>query len=106
MSKKNVDRIRRIYGIVLSVALIVTGVLLMISCVTIYKSGPRPFTPDSISTAFSKIAVVVWVTCGLMIAGILFNILAPEEQSRPRAVRSGKATLARLQSRQIGRAHV
>ena len=99
MPKQTIDRIRRIYGIVLSVALIVTGILLMISCVNIYRSGSRPFTPDSISAAFSKIEAVVWVSCGVVALGVILNILAPAEQSRPRAVRDGKVTLARLQSK-------
>ena len=99
MSKKTAFLIRRIYGVVLSVALIVTGVLLMISCVNIYKSGPRPFTPESISAAFSKIAVFVWVTVGAVILGIILALLFPAEQGKPRVIRQKKATLRQLQSR-------
>ena len=99
MSKKTVDRIRGIYGIVLSVLLIATGILLMISCVQIYESGPRPFTPESISAAFSKIAVFVWVTCGAVVLGIILALLCPVEQGKPRVIKHKKITLRRLQSR-------
>ena len=99
MSKHVLYRIRRIYGIALSLALIVTGVLLMISCVQIYKSGSRPFTPESISAAFSKIAVFVWVTVGAVILGIILALLFPAEQGKPRVIKQKKATLRRLQSR-------
>lgn len=100
MSKNVLYRIRRIYGIALSLALVVTGVLLMISCVQIYKSGEsRPFTPESISAAFSKIAVFVWVTVGAVALGIVLALICPAEQGKPRVIRQKKATLRRLQSR-------
>lgn len=108
MSKKTVDRIRRIYGIVLSLALIVTGVLLMISCVQVYKSGESNlspfddiFTPEKISAAFSKIAVFVWVTVGAVILGIILSLLFPAEQGKPRqtVIKHKKTTLTRLRSR-------
>ena len=99
MSKKTAFLIRRIYGVALSVALIVTGVLLMISCVNIYKSGPRPFTPESISAAFSKIAVFVWVTVCAVALGIILALLVPAEQGKPRVIKQKKATLRRLQRR-------
>ena len=101
MSKNVLYRIRRIYGIALSLALIVTGVLLMISCVQIYKSGPRPFTPESISAAFSKIAVFVWVTVGAVVLGIILALVCPVEQGKPRqtVIKHKKTTLTRLQSR-------
>ena len=99
MSKKTVERIRRIYGVALSLALIVTGVLLVISCVNIYRSGSRPFTPESISAAFSRIAVFVWVTCGALVVGVLLALLFPTQQGKPRGIRYKKDTLNRLQSR-------
>ena len=71
----------------------------MISCVNIYKSGPRPFTPESIFAAFSKIAVFVWVTCGALAVGIILALVCPAEQVKPRVIKHKKITLTRLQSR-------
>ena len=47
MSKKTIQQIRFIYTIVLSLMLIVTGILLMVACVNVYKIGNRPFTTET-----------------------------------------------------------
>lgn len=99
MSKKTIQHIRFVYSIVLSLMLIVTGILLMISCVNIYKIGNRPFTPENISTAFSKIAVPVWVTVALSVIGLIAMPFLPAEKSRVKAMKEKKSTLALLQKK-------
>ena len=51
MSEKTIRTIRLVYGVVLSALLVMAGVLLITGCVSIYQSGPRPFTPESIAAA-------------------------------------------------------
>ena len=99
MSDSTKKKIRLIYGIVLSVMLIVTGILLMVSCVSVYQMGTRPFTTQNISAAFSKIAVVVWITVGAVLAGGILALILPEEKKKPLALKDKKDTLARLLGR-------
>ena len=99
MSKKAVQHIRFIYSIVLSLMLILTGILLMIACVNIYKIGNRPFTTENISNAFSKIAVPVWITVALVAIGVIATPFLPTGKSKPRAMKDKKITLAQLQKK-------
>jgi len=99
MSKKAVQYIRVIYSIVLSLMLIIAGILLMISCVNIYKIGNRPFTTENISNAFAKIAIPVWITVALIVIGVIAAPFLPTEKSRPRAIKDKKITLAHLQKK-------
>ena len=77
MSNKTRKTVHLVYGILLSVLLVVSGILLMISCYNIYKLGDRPFTPDSISEAFSKIQVILYVTVGGIVIGAILKIFFP-----------------------------
>ena len=101
MSNKTAKLIRMIYGIALSVLLIVTGVLLMVSCVNIYKIGDRPFTVENISNAFGKIAILVYITLGVVVIGVIMLPFIPTEKSKLKAIKDERTTLARLQSRFI-----
>ena len=93
------NTINKICGIALSILLIVTGALLMIACVNIYKIGARPFTPENISAEFSKISVPVFITLGALAVGGIIALIFPEEKNKPRAIRDKKFTLSRLLER-------
>ena len=92
-------RIRLLYGIMLSVMLTVTGVLLMMACVNVYRIGDRPFTPDNIAAEFSKIAVVVWITVAMAAIGAILALILPEEKAKLRAAIDKKLILERLERR-------
>ena len=99
MSDSLKKKICLLYGILLSAMLTLSGVLLMIACVNIYRIGGRPFTPDNISAEFSKIAVVIWITVGLVIVGAALAFLFPGEKEKLRATVDKKTILARLSRR-------
>ena len=99
MSKKTLQSIRLIYGIVLSLMLIATGILLMIACVNIYKIGNRPFTVANISKAFAKIAIPVWSTVALAVIGLIAMPFWPDEKRHVKAIKEKKSTLALLQKK-------
>ena len=92
-------RVRILYGILISVMLTVSGVLLMMSCVNVYRIGHRPFTPDNIAAEFSKIAVVVWITVAIVAIGIILALVLPEEKAKLRAAIDKKVILERLERR-------
>ncbi len=100
MSDSTKKKIRLIYGIVLSGLLIVTGILLMVACVNVYQIGARPFTPQNISSAFSKIAVFVWITVGAVLAGGVLTLIFPEKKKKkPLSLKDKKDTLNSLLGR-------
>ena len=99
MSDNMKKRVHLLYGILISVMLTVSGVLLMMSCVNVYRIGHRPFTPENIAAEFSKIAVVVWITVAIVAIGIILALVLPEEKAKLRATVDKKAMLARLNRR-------
>jgi len=99
MSNKTAKLVRMIAGITLSVLLVVTGVLLMISCVNIYKIGDRPFTVDNISAAFKKIAIPVYITLGASVVCIVLSLVLTSEKGKLKAIKDEKITLDRLRGR-------
>ena len=99
LSDKVQKRVHLIYGIALSVILAVIGVLFIISCYSIYKSGPSPFTRESIGVAFSRIAVPVYLAIFFIVIGGVIDVVMPKEQKKLAPMRSPKAQAAKLASR-------
>ena len=74
MSQKK-EKLHTIYGIILSVLIIVTGLAFIISCVLIYKGeGDQPFTYESIGAHFKNIAIPVFLTILGIIGGVVLNL--------------------------------
>ena len=99
MSDNLKKKLRLLYGIMLSVMLTVTGVLLMMACVNIYNIGSRPFTAENIAAEFSKISVVVWITVAMVAIGAILALILPGEKAKLRAIVDKKAMLARFSHR-------
>ena len=99
MSNKVLKKINLIYGIALGLLLCVVGVLFVVMCVSIYKSGPSPFTRESISQHFSKIAAFVYALICLIIVGIVLNIITPLEQKKEKGKIKDSLVLHNLSSR-------
>lgn len=70
MTKKT---FHRIYGILLSAALVVAGVCLMAACLGIYNSGDRPFTREAVAAAFAGICAPVYICLALVAGGFLLD---------------------------------
>ena len=80
MSKKT---LHLIYGIVLSFALIVAGLLLIAACIQIYRSGGEQiYTPEKVAVAFAPIALPIYLTLALVVGGFALNIALPLEKKR------------------------
>ena len=99
MTDKFKKYIRLIYGIVLSVMLVITGFLLISSCISIYSLGDRPFTVENISAAFAKIKIPVFITLGAMIVGAILQLTFPKESDRIRSTPDKKKLTERLEGR-------
>ena len=96
MTKK---RIHLIYGILLSVSAILAGICLIAACVGIYRSGPSPFSRDSIAAAFQTVAVPVYIFLALVIAGFLLDIFYPQDSGKQPVKKQYETILANLQKK-------
>ncbi len=96
MTKK---RIHLIYGILLSAAAIIAGICLIAACVGIYRSGPSPFSRDSIAAAFQTIAIPVYIFLALVIGGIGLDFFYPMEKGKLSVPKQYATILANLQKK-------
>ena len=99
MSDKSKNNIRLICDITVSALLVITGILLIISCVYIYNLGDRPFTVESISAAFDRISIPVFVTLGAVVVGMILQLIFPRDKQRIKATLDKKKTVLRLEDR-------
>lgn len=96
MKNQTAVRIRRIYGILLSLSIVVAGLCLIGACLAIYDSGNGEYSPEAVAAAFSPISVPVYLCLVLVLAGFPLSWLLPAEKSKPKAGRQNAAILRRL----------
>ena len=88
--------IRLIYGIILSLSLIVSGICLMAGCISIYRSGDRPFSREAVALTFSQFAVPVYAALALTVGGFILSFALPAEKKKKKAEKDLAAILRRL----------
>lgn len=96
MEKKTVLLLRRIFGIILSLSIIFAGVCLIAACLSIYYSGDKPYSPQSVSEAFAKISVPVFLCIILTVIGFIIDFILPVTQNKKRAVKINEMNRAAL----------
>lgn len=76
MKQEKIKRIHLVYRIVLSVAIVATGLLLMGACLQIYLSGGEQiYTPEKVAVSFGRIAVPVYICLGLIAGSIVLQLV-------------------------------
>ncbi len=60
MTPKTFRRVNLVYAWVLGALILATGTALAVSCLALYRSGDSPFTRESISLHFARIAPLVY----------------------------------------------
>lgn len=96
MTAQTAGRIRRIYGILLSFSIIISGICLMAACLGIYDSGNGEFTREAVAAAFSPIAGAVYLCLVLVLLGFPLNLLLPAEETKLKPGSQNRAVLRRL----------
>ncbi len=93
-------RIHLVLDIVLSVFLFVTGILFAVACYKIYTAESQQlFTYETISTAFSRISVFVYITIVLVISAGVLSIFLPKDAAFAPKKRKYEKLLSGLTSR-------
>ena len=99
MSQKTKERIHLVYGIALSVLIIAMGVGFALSCLAIYKSGSSPFTRESISAHFDRIAIPTYICIAGVIGGMVLALALPLAGGKIKPRRDAAVALAKLSAR-------
>ena len=99
MSQKNREKLYLIYGIALSVLTVLLGICLIVSCVSIYKSGDHPFTTESISAQFKKIIIPTALCLLGILGGIAISVFLPMEDKKLSPAPDKAATVKKLRAK-------
>ena len=82
MSENNKISIgRRIYKIVLTVSIILSGICLMLGCLLFYLSG-NGYSRDAVTTVFLKIDILVYLCLSLIIGDIVWELISPTKAKK------------------------
>lgn len=98
MTNEKLRKLHLIYGIALSVIIIITGICFIVSCIDIYRSGARPFTYESINSHFMAIVVPV-VLCIVGIIGGMVLSFFPLEKPKIKGIIDTGTTLKKMSSK-------
>ncbi len=90
--------IRRIFYILLSIALIVSGACLIGGCLTIYYSADG-YSREAVAAVFPQIALLVYITLGMIAVGLVWELVAPSEAEYRKAPKAYAAALDRLRDK-------
>ena len=99
MSQKKKKVLEIILKTALSLLIVCSGALLIASCVGIYRLGSEPYSTESIRSAFSRIAPLIYVTLVSVALAILARIFFPEGEKKQKATIAPEMTLKRLEKR-------
>lgn len=99
MTDKRIHRIHLLYGIGLSVMLIISAICLMAACIEIYLSGDQPFSRESVAAAFSPIAVPVLLCLVLVFLGFILDLFLPKDTAKPVVVKQYSMIVSRMQKK-------
>ena len=98
LTEKGRERLRLIWGILTSCLLVLSGILFISACYSIYKSGYSPFTRESIAEAFSEIAVFVYITLFAVVGGFVIAICFPKKEKKLSGKRTNSIVMKKLYS--------
>lgn len=83
MTTEYAHQLRKIYGIALSVIIVITGICLMAACICIYAGGgDDPYSREAVAAAFSGIAFPVYLCLGMIAVGFVLDFLLPPPKSK------------------------
>lgn len=99
MTQDKIKKIHRWYSWILAALLAVLGVLVILSCLDIYTSGPRPYSAEAIALRFRRIGIPMLIAVAGIAGSIVLNLMLPLENQRTKAVSSPKEIMLRLRQK-------
>ena len=99
MPQEKIKKIHLIYGCIAAVLIIALGIGLILSCLNIYNSGPRPYTPDSIGQRFQQIAFLAYACIAIAVGGIILGLALPADEKKTKPVKDELALLAKARAK-------
>lgn len=101
MTNASAKRIRLIYGILLSVSIVIAGLSLMVCCTHLYQTGDHTYTPEKVAAYFSLIAIPIYVCLALVFGGFLLDLLLPDNGKKKASTVPAYMLLARAKAKTL-----
>ena len=100
MKKTLLEKILKIYGILLTVCSLVAGICLLVACYGIYATGiQHPYTPETVAAAFAPISIPVYIWIVMTLISIALRIAFPKAYKEPPIRNQPDMTLKRMHKR-------
>ena len=99
MTQDKIKRVHRFYSWGLAAILLLIGVLMIISCLDIYNSGPRAYSAEAIALRFQRISIPVYIAIAGIIGGIALNIFLPVASQRAKSLITPQESMLRMQQK-------
>lgn len=99
MAQDKIKKIHRIYGWCLAAVLVIVGILMILSCLDIYNSGPRSYSAEAIALRFQRISIPVYIGIAGIVGGIVLNIFLPLAPQRSKSLITPRESMLRMQQK-------
>jgi len=99
MTQDKIKRVHRFYSWGLAAILVVVGVLMILSCLDIYNSGPRSYSAEAIALRFQRISIPVYIGIAGIIGGIALNIFLPLPSQRAKSLITPQESMLRMRQK-------
>ena len=99
MTQDKIKRVHRFYSWGLAAILVIVGILMILSCLDIYNSGPRAYSAETITLHFQRIAIPVYIAIAGIIGGIALNLFLPFPSQRAKSLITAQESMLRMQQK-------
>lgn len=79
--------------------IVILGIALIASCLDIYNSGARPYSPESIGLRFQKIAFLAYACIAVAVGGVILSLALPVDEKKPKPVRDEMMLLEKAKAK-------
>lgn len=95
MSQNKRKLIHLIYGIFLSVIIVITAISIIYACYSIYGGEKGNFSREAVALWFSKLDVLIYLSLGAVIIGFVLSLALPIEKGEKRKKTSENYSMTR-----------
>lgn len=99
MTQDKIKKIHRLYGWILVAVLVIVGILMILSCLDIYNSGPRSYSAEAIALRFQRICIPVYLGIAGIVGGIALNLFLPLAPQRSKSLITAQENMLRMQQK-------
>ena len=99
MKKSNKLMLQKIFNILLSFSIFITGICLMAGCISIYSIGDQPYSRQIVIETFKEISLPVYISIILIIIGFVIDFISPIELVQPKGAKPYSHILNRLRDK-------